>query len=64
VKPGKWYSQGFEDAKGGVPSDPPWNPGHSSYENYCDGYRDGQAEIDRDIEREERQGRDDEEAEL
>jgi hypothetical protein len=54
MKPGKWYKQGFEDATSGVPSDPPWNPGHSAHANYCDGYRDGVAQVDADIEREAR----------
>ncbi len=53
----KWYSTGFKDALQGLPADPPWQPGHRDYENYRDGYADGERQVERDVADEDRNWR-------
>lgn len=43
-----WYDKGFKEAIDGLLIDPPMNPGHSSFENYSAGYRDGERQNERD----------------
>lgn len=49
AKPGKWYRQGYDDARYGM-CDPPWQPGHRDHENYMEGHRDAHADLDREAE--------------
>lgn len=41
---GKWYDKGRSEALAGLPSDPPWQPGHRDYTAYLEGYADGERE--------------------
>lgn len=34
-----WFGQGYQDAKNGLPSDPPGYRGHGAYENYRADYQ-------------------------
>jgi hypothetical protein len=43
---GKWYKAGFKDALEGLGMDPPWQKGHRDHTSYCEGYEDGQCQID------------------
>lgn len=43
----KWYKMGYSEAKKGLNCDPPMRPGHRSYEDYVEGYRDGENELQR-----------------
>lgn len=45
---GKWYKQGYRDAKDNRPKDPPYAPGNKHYEAYCEGYEDGAMEVSED----------------
>lgn len=45
---GKWYDTGFKDATDGLPLDPPMHPGHRSFQDYQDGYKDGVTQLDHD----------------
>lgn len=38
---GKWYKEGFKDGRQGMPTDPPYFPGHKAYGEYLEGFKDG-----------------------
>jgi hypothetical protein len=43
---GKWYKQGYKDAKENFPFDPPFEPGHLAYAQYEEGYEDRRKEME------------------
>lgn len=43
---GKWYDAGRKDALEGLNEDPPMQPGNRAYDDYREGYEDGQRALD------------------
>jgi len=41
-----WYQFAFEEARQGLPSDPPYERGNRHYNEYLAGYEDGEAQRD------------------
>lgn len=37
-----WYQNGFDEARRGLPADPPYEPGNVNHANYLAGYADGE----------------------
>lgn len=41
-----WYDKGYREAREGLPSDPPMDPGKRCYRDYVEGFADGELQVE------------------